>query len=472
MTGAGLADFLGPLPGRDPDGHTLERALALAPRLTEAGFRPPGSAAGSPVPDPFASPPLPRLEQQAGTAGLRAAASWAATARFADEDRRAALGWLTDVLAIGAAAPANALFPIPDAAVLLEPGGPGPAVRLWRPVAGRTSAPLFSAVLWNRLAGDARELHAGPECGAAAVAAAEALDRPLADLLDALAAGCGVGAFHRELLGPLMESAGVHTPGAAAPVAAAAAVGRLAGLSPDAMARALLRADSATPAHPYRAFAEGATVKLLYGAWGQLLGAAAVLDPEFPSPEAAPGMPGNRFDAGRAGAAIHQVHPKKHPGSRAIQPALEALDRLVPGETHSVVVETYPFSATVSGWAEPVRAPIAAQMHIPTAIALFLQERPLEAEHFARFDEPEVHACATRVRVVPHEFGSSRERVRRARVTIRNADGVARTTTADSPWPPPAEDRIRARFHRLKADNALRDPFHLPLSAPAGRLFA
>ncbi len=458
------ADFLGPLPGRDP--APFERAFALAPGIAEAGFAWPGPTDASPVPDPFAAPPLPRLEELAGTAGLRNAAAWAATAQFAAPDRRAARVWLTDALAIGAAP--GTLFRPRNAPALLE-SGTGSPVRLWRPVAGRAAAPLFPAILWNRLAGDALELHAGPECAAAAVAAAQALDRPLADLLDALAAGCGVGAFCRGLLGPLMEPVGIHAPGAVAPVASAAAVGRLAGLAPEPMRRALLRADAAIPAHPYRAFAEGATGKLLYGAWGQLLGAAAALDPEFPTPEPVGETPGDRFDPAQAAAAIRQVHPKKHPGSRAIQPALEALESLDPEDAHSILVETYSFSATISGWAEPVRSPIAAQMHIPTAVALRMgTARPLEAEDFAGFDEPEIRERAARVRVVPREFGRPGERVRRARLTVERADGRTRSATADAPWPPPAEAPIRARFRRLTADLPLPDPFRLPLSA---RLF-
>ncbi len=425
---------LDPLPGR---------WFACEP--PDFGFHSP--AGPSSVPDPFARPPLPRL------AGLDAAAEWAATARFGDEDRRAALVWLTDVLAIGAAPPVATLG-VPRA---LPDWGSGPPARLWRPVGGASTAPLTGAILWNRMVGDALELHAGPECVAAAVAAAEALDRPLAELLDALTVGCGVGAFVRDRYGPLMEPAGVHAPGATAPLPAAAAVGRLARLAPDAMAAALRRADAALPAHPYRAFAEGNPVKLLYGAWGQALGAAAVLDPAFPEPPAAPRSPGERFEA-----AVPRVQPKKHPGSRAIQPALEALEALGADDGGSIIVETYPFSTTVSGWAEPVRAPIAAQMHIPSAVALFLKRQPLEAADFAEFEA--VREAAGRVRVVSRNFGPPGVRVRRARVTI-----AGRTAEADSPWPD--EVAIRERFQRFTADLTLPDPASVALSAPAGRLF-
>ncbi len=468
MNREALAGFLGPLPGRSPAGPVLDRALSLAPWIRGAGFLPPGAAGTSPVPDPFAASPLPRLEELMGSEGLQAAAAWAASARFDDADRQAALIWLTDMIAVGAAPPEPTLLPPSFFDSELE--GVGPEVRLWRPVAGRTHAPLFPALLWNRVVGDALELHAGPECGAAAVAVAEAFERPLAELLDALLAGSGVGALCRELLGPLAEAAGAHSPGVTAPASTAAAVGRLMRLPPDAMADAFRRADAVAPAHPYRAFAEGATVKLLYGGWGQLLGTAAALEREFPL--AASPSPGDCFDADRARLAVRQIQPKKHPGSRAIQPALEALRCLPSEEPDSILVEIYPFAATVSGWAEPVRAPIAAQMHIPTAAALFRLRGSLKAPDFGDFDEPGVRELAARIRVVPREFGSPGIRVRRARVTVRNREGVSRAATTNAPWPPPAKAGIRARFHRFTEDLGLPDPSGLPLSAPVTRLFS
>ena len=171
---------------------------------------------------------------------IREAAEWAASARFLSTERRAAMNLLTDVLAIGAAAPLPAFLTGEEEDAVLDsfPDASAPSVTLWRPVDGRESAGIWSAILWNRLVGDPQELHAGPECIAAAVAAAEARDRTLGELLDAIVVGCGVGSWHRDAVGAAMEEAGIHTPGALAPVAAAAAVGRLEGSAPETWRRA------------------------------------------------------------------------------------------------------------------------------------------------------------------------------------------------------------------------------------------
>ena len=80
-----------------------------------------------------------------------------------------------------------------------------------------------------------------------------------------------------------MERLGIHSPGALAAIASAAAVARLEGLDPPTFAARLRAADALTPIHPYRAFAEGANVKLLYGAFGQALGLSVGLQSDDPA---------------------------------------------------------------------------------------------------------------------------------------------------------------------------------------------
>ena len=448
-----------------------------------------------PAPEGGAGPPAPadvdpdaiNLVGATHLEDVRDAAEWAASARFLANERRGAMTLLTDVLAIGAAEPLPAFLDGTEARGVLDafPGDSVPSATLWRPVEGRSSAGIWSAMLWNRLVGDPQELHAGPECVAAAVAAAEARDRTLGELLDAIVVGCGIGSWHRDAVGTAMEEAGIHSPGALAPVATAAAVGRLEGTGARNLAQSIRRASALTPLHPYRAFSDGASAKLLYGAFGQLLGAAATLSIKnpiglLPAPSLSrrsrqPGVAS--FDPRTATRAIHTIALKKFPGSRAVQSvlaAMEKLPRIDPGSVESISVETYPFSATVSGWSRPDTGPIAMQSHIPTAVALWLEARhrrvPFSADHYPRFRDPATITLAERVTVRAHEFGQagapSSRRIRWAKVTIRSRASPDLTASSGPPFAPPPPGAIRDRFANLTRGAAVRDPHQFPYSAP------
>jgi len=469
----------------------------LAARFDAAGFTaPPVGAGRAPEPrflDP-ASPPedepplLPRAD-------CAEAARWTATAEVAERERRAALLLLTDVLAVGAAPPAPGLsVPFP-AAVSPEMRPPGAGGRgscslglrasVWRPPAeGRRSVPPGEAVLRNRAAGDGRELLVGPECVNAAVAAAEAASRTLRDLLDAIVVGCAVGDWRRRAVGRTMERLGIHAPGALAPVASAAAVSRLLGLGPEATATRLRLAEALTPIHPYGAFAGGAPVKLLYGAWGQFLGLLAATDgPEaFPGPAAATAEAGNRWPE-EPEAAVRRVAYKKYPGSRAIQPVLAAVERLPRFSAADLEavrllrIEAYPFAAEISGWADPARGPIARQMHLPTAAALALCARsagkPFSVDGYGPPLGPAAAALASRAEVRAREFGAdpAATRVRRARLLVRLRNGREFEAEAGAPFDPPPPEAIRARFRSLTDGTGLRDPRELAPDAPVSALF-
>lgn len=496
---SGVARYLLPDPAamRGPGAAGLgEWVGRLAVRFEAAGFTaPPAGAGRAPEPrflDP-ASPPgdeeplLPRAE-------WAEAARWVSAAEVTEPERQAALLLLTDVLAVGAAPPVRGLsVPFP-AALSPEMRPPGSGDRgscslglrasLWRPPAdGRRSVPVGEAVLRNRAAGDGRELLVGPECVNAAVAAAEAASRALRDLLDAIAVGCAVGDWRRRAVGRTMERLGIHAPGALAPVASAAAVSRLLGLGPEATAARLRLAETLTPIHPYGAFAGGAPVKLLYGAWGQFLGLLAAMDgPEaFPRPAAATEA-GNRWPE-EPGAAVRRIAYKKYPGSRAVQPVAAAVERLprfsaADLETVRLLrIEAYPFAAEISGWADPARGPIARQMHLPTAAALALGARsagrPLSVGDYARPAGPAA-APVSRAVVRAREFGADpvTTRVRRARLLVRLGDGREFEAEAGAPFDPPPPEAIRARFRSLTEGTGLRDPRGLPPDAPVSALFA
>ncbi len=468
----------------------------LAERWVAAGITGPSRA----TPDGWEGPPDPaavdpeavNLVRATHLDDIREAAEWAGSARFLSTERRAAMTLLTDVLAIGAAPPLPAFLSGIDASGLLDAFADtsAPSATLWRPVDGRGSTNIWSAILWNRFVGDPQELHAGPECIAAAVAVAEVRGLTVGDLLDAIVVGCGIGNWHRDAVGAEMEAAGVHSPGALAPVATAAAVGRLEGVGARNLAQTMRRAGALTPMHPYRAFADGTSAKLLFGAFGQVLGAAAALSIKnpiglLPAPSLArrsrkPDMP--PFDARQATRAIHGVGLKKYPGSRAVQSALAAIEklpRIEPQAIESVTVETYPFSATVSGWARPDTGPIAMHSHIPTAVALLIEARaqrhPFDAGRYPPFREPGTIGLAERVIVRSHEFGEagapSSRRIRWAKVTIRPKAGPNLTASSGPPFAPPPRGAVRDRFANLTRGTVVRDPHQLPYSAPVRSLF-
>ncbi len=466
----------------------LERLADGWVRAGITGPQRPAPEGGAGPPDPAdVDPDAVNLVGATHLEDVRDAAEWAASARFLGNERRGAMTLLTDVLAIGAAEPLPAFLDGSEARGVLDafPGGSAPSATLWRPVEGRRSAGIWSAMVWNRLVGDPQELHAGPECVAAAVATAEARDRSLGELLDAIVVGCGIGSWHRDAVGTAMEEAGIHSPGALAPVATAAAVGRLEGIGARNLAQSMRRAAALTPLHPYRAFSDGASAKLLFGAFGQLLGAAATLSIKnpiglLPAPSLSrrsrqPGVA--PFDPRTATRAIHAIALKKFPGSRAVQSvlaAMEKLPRIDPGSVESISVETYPFSATVSGWSRPDTGPIAMQSHIPTAVALWLEARyrraPFSADRYPRFRDPATITLAERVTVQAHEFGQagapSSRRIRWAKVTIRSKAGPDLTASSGPPFAPPPPGAIRDRFANLTRGAAVRDPHQFPHSAP------
>ena len=470
--------------------------MGLAEGWVQAGFTAPDPTAAENregPPDPAAvDPEAINLVRATHLEDLREAADWASGTRFLGAERRAALGLLTDVFAVGAAPTLPAFLSAGQSEAILDsfPGTAAPPATLWRSAAGRDSTGLWPAILWNRVVGDPQELHSGPECIAAAVAVAEVGDRTLGELLDAIIVACGVGNWHRDAVGAAMEASGIHSPGALAPVATAAAVGRLKGIGARNLAQSLRRASALTPIHPYRAFAEGKGVKLFYGAFGQLLGAAATLSIKnpiglLPAPSLSRRSRGEGvppFDPRVATRAIHAISLKKFPGSRAVQSvlaAIEKLPRIEPDAIESITVETYPFSATVSGWARPDAGPIAMHSHIPTAVALMMEARnrriPFEASLYPRFRGPTTVALAERVVVRVREFGDSdappSRRTRWARVTIRPKSGPDLTASSGPPFTPPPLGAIRDRFARMTRESTVRDPHQFPYSAPVRSLF-
>ena len=354
---------------------------------------------------------------------LRDAAEWAASARFLSTERRAAMTLLTDTLAIGATEPPTAFLPGGEAESILDPfqGRSVPSVTLWRPVAGRSSAesgPRSSGIASSEIPRN---------CMPGRSASRRRWRPPKRATAPWGTPRCNRGRLrHRKLAsgrgrngdgGGRYPRAGRARPGGHRSRGRSSRGDRRAEPCAEHAAR-----QRAHPLHPYRAFSEGTSAKLLFGAFGQLLGAATALSIKnpiglLPAPSLArrsrqPGQPS--FDPRTATRAIHTIALKKFPGSRAVQSvlaAIEKLPRIDPEAVESITVETYPFSATVSGWSRPDTGPIAMQSHIPTAVALWLEARhrrvPFSADHYPQFRAPATITLAERVTVQAHEFGQA-----------------------------------------------------------------
>ncbi len=152
---------------------------------------------------------------------------------------------------------------------LLAARSPGsPSATVWS--RGEAFAPY--AALANRAAGDHLELTAGPECVAAGMATAEAMDASFGKLLCAVTIGAEVEDYIKRWLMLSVERHGLHPPALLGTMAAAACSAYFLDLPPGRFAGVLAAAAALMPQSPYAAFSSGASSKTLYGAWGQMLG--------------------------------------------------------------------------------------------------------------------------------------------------------------------------------------------------------
>jgi 2-methylcitrate dehydratase PrpD len=331
---------------------------------------------------------------------------------------------------------------------------------------GAPSATLWStgesvygpdAALANRFAGDDLELTAGPEIGAAGVAAAEIRDATLDELLVAMALAAELEHYLRGWVQIAVEEHGLHPPAVFGAFSATAVASKLLELEVEAFAGALAAGLALTPVSPYASFSEGATGKWLYGAWSQQLGvqcalwarggmtgalstlegprgvAQALLHETAPAPEFLP-----------AGWAIESVTFKPFPCSRACHAALTAVESLQreapidPAAIERIDIWSYPFSVDLEERSTKAND-IASQMSVSSMVA---------------------KAFGTKAPVtVTREGSEGLPRVRRARVRVTMRDGAVREATSEAKWnshEPATDDELRTRF--VEAARARRGP--------------
>jgi 2-methylcitrate dehydratase PrpD len=299
---------------------------------------------------------------------------------------------------------------------------------------GRRSDPAHAALVNGAIAhhaelddGNPRAgLHGGVTVIPAAVAVAESSGASGLELIDAIAFGYAAAiAYGRPLLERIEEHR-LHPPAMVGCFGAAAAAGRLWGLSEATSAGAISLAGTLMPIAPFESFTRGAAVKDLYGGYAAYVGvrAAELAQNGIVGPRAL--FASVPLDPNE----VANVYIKPWPSCRSTHAALTALEKLLPFErpVASIDVETYRFAAELTADADPT-TPIGAKTSIPHAVAALVKQ-----------------PIADRVRVT-----TSPRTGRYARVTVRFEDGSESSAQTSEPR---SETDPRRKFRELAGARA------------------
>ena len=225
-------------------------------------------------------------------------------------------------------------------------------------------------------------------------------------VLQSLKIGYFTGAIMRRLLASEVEKRGLHWPAYLGAFSAAAACSNILELSKPLTRNAIGIAASLCPVSPFEAFTAGASVKDLYGGWGNMLGVkSATL--------AASGLtgPDTVFEGKRGlfmnwlgkipdekiietALDINEVdmvfHFKPYPCCTAAIPTLTAIEKLLNEypeiyveEILNITIDTYRFGLSLSEESDP-STPIGAKVNIPFLAASMLVHHRLLPEHTER----------------------------------------------------------------------------------------
>lgn len=315
--------------------------------------------------------------------------------------------------------------------------------------------------------------HPGSPTVAAALAAAEQLGAPGERLLRAIAVGYEIG----DRIAAAMQPAHYtywHTTGTIGTIGAAAAVAELLELDTERFAHALatattnaaglqqaFRSDSMSkPLHAGHAAEAGLVAALAAGEGftGALnilegpvgLGVAMSDAPDWDAAVRALGRPW----------AVTQATVKNHSCCghtfAAVDAALELrAEGLDAASIESVEVETYTTATKVAGYADPA-TPFEAKFSVAYCVAAALGLGAVRLAAFTpeRVADPDLRKLTSRVTVRPSgEFDKDFPGLRRARVTVRTADGTSlvrtRNTRKGDPDDPLTDDELKAKFDDL-----------------------
>ncbi|MGH3319855.1 MAG: MmgE/PrpD family protein [Streptosporangiaceae bacterium] len=292
--------------------------------------------------------------------------------------------------------------------------------------------------------------HPAAHAAFAALALAQARPTPGTELLAAFVAGHEVAARFGRATTTRPE---IHTHGHWGTAGAAAAAGRLLGLSAPALAAALDAATGLVFAPPWASVLGGSFFRNtwiggagVHGLVAARIAAAGLADADGTAghtlggplgdfePDALTDGLGERFDVCHGYFKRHAACSYTHPAADAVLHLRKDLD---PGDLRdvaSVTVETHRLAVSLAGTRFPTR--LAAMFSIPYVVAVALARGTVSPDSFEedRRRDPLVRRLVDRTTVVRGEELDARlPRERPARVTIRLRDG--RQLRAETPNP-------------------------------------
>ncbi len=301
-------------------------------------------------------------------------------------------------------------------------------------------------------------------------------------VIAAVAAGYDVKNAVRKLLASEVEAHGLHWPGQLSVYSATTAACKLLGATADQIAAALSFAGCLSPVAPFEAFTKGASVKDLYGGWGEMVGvmAARLCRVGFSGPstlfEGRRGLgrtwlhgipsPENMEEAFSEKNAITGLGFKPFPTCTSAHPALSAVELLLSrnpcmdvGEIERIEVGTYAYAVELST-DSVADTPISAKLNLPYLCAVMLLDGVLDVEHTEepRLNDPRIQELAGKVMVyvLPDTDTSLRERRRPATVTVTLQNGERFEASVDEPrWRQNSlmsDADLEEKFRRLVAD--------------------
>jgi len=285
-------------------------------------------------------------------------------------------------------------------------------------------------------------LHGGVTVIPAALAVAETVGATGVELLSAIAAGYAAAVACGRPLLPGIVRHRLHPPSMVGCFGAAAAAGRLLGLSGSELTGAVYLAGTLMPLGPFESFTKGAPVKDLYGGYPAFIGVEAaffarsgIVGPEALFESERDGIGAFLADGAHEARApleldldeVLHVELKPWASCRSVHASLTALEKLLPLEKDvaEIHVETYRFAAELSAESDP-STPIGAKASIPYAIETLTGKS----------------ADVT----IAEDVGP-----RGARVSVRFEDGTERTAEVSSPR---SEKDARKKIRRLAGNRA------------------
>ena len=268
-------------------------------------------------------------------------------------------------------------------------------------------------------------------------------------VLHSMKIGYYTSVFLRKILATNIEKRGLHWPAYIAAFISSAACSNMLGLTGEETANAMGIAASLSPAAPFESFTRGASVKDLYGGWGNMLGVQSTqlsgLGMTGPDTlfEGKRGLFRNWLNGSPDSIVLESAlnfgenemrfHIKPFPSCTSAHPTLSALENIIvehpsldPNEIEGVEVVTYRFGADLSDESDP-NTPIGAKVNIPFLTASMLIHRVLLPEHSERpwIHDSHVQNLAERIHVSSENIQDellTRKRMARVIITMNNGE--------------------------------------------------